>query len=239
MPVPGRLTRSTCAGDWYLPADGGAGSLLRVADGVAASAVRRVRDLALPGLLPIGNVVQVHGQVWLRTPQPPGPTIRDLVDVPGLGLADAAAVLVGVVETVTALHRRRLTLGGLDDQVVLLDPDGAPSLVAIEATPGDRYRDLAGLAALARTLADAWCAGDPAGAAVLRRCGDLMVDSGPGAATAILPAPSHPAVRAAAAGAWARALVTPEIPAQRTSVEPAEGPTAHGPVIEGRARPWH
>lgn len=86
--------RVTGAGAWFRPSDGGAGSLLRLADGVPEEAVRRVRDLRVTGLLPIGNVVLRDGAVWLRTPQPPGPTLADLLaGPPPLGTDDAVAVI--------------------------------------------------------------------------------------------------------------------------------------------------
>lgn len=186
-----RPVLTTAAGDWFHPVDGGAGSLLRVAEGVAADAVRRVRDLGLPGLLPIGNVVQEQGQVWLRTPQPPGPTLDDLLTTPSeaarLTSGDAVAVLRVAIPTLLALHARGLTHGGLDSGAILFDPDGAPMLVMVDTGPADPGQDAGDVAGLAWALADAWCADDAAGAALLRHCGDIAESAGLTAALATLP----------------------------------------------------
>jgi hypothetical protein len=210
--------RSTPAGDWYLPADGGAGSLLRVADGVAADAVRRIRDLGLPGLLPIGNVVAENGQVWLRTPQPPGPALDDLLDAPLTG-EDAVAVLAVVVRVVAHLHARGLTHGHLDGRAVLLDPDGAPVVVVVDAGSVAPDRDAAAVATMARALAAAWCTRDPGLASRLRRCGELVGSAEPGAALDVLAAePGGPAAaRRELARAWAAELVA--IPAPRADAD--------------------
>jgi hypothetical protein len=176
-----RMVRSTPAGDWFLPADGGSGSLLRVADGVAAGDVRRIRDLGLSGLLPIGNVVAANGQVWLRTPQPPAPTLDDLLDTPPGG-ADAVAVLTVVVRTVAELHAQGLVHGHLDGEAVFLDPDGTPLVVMIDAGRGDPAQDLDAIAEIAGMLADVWCSGDTPTAELLRRCAGVARSTGPEAA---------------------------------------------------------
>jgi hypothetical protein len=178
---------STSAGDWFLPADGGAGSLLRVADGVAPDAVRRIRDLDLPGLLPIGNVVPEKGQVWLRTPQPPGPTLDQALDAPLTG-ADGVAVLAGVVRVLARLHERGLTHGRVDARTVLLDPDGDPIVVMLDAGEADPAEDAAAAARLARALAAGWCAEDPDRAALLLECADVLEGHGTGRAVDVLPA---------------------------------------------------
>jgi hypothetical protein len=184
-----RSVRSTPAGEWFLPADGGSGSLLRVADGVAAGDVRRIRDLGLAGLLPIGNVVAADGQVWLRTPQPPTPTLDDLRGAPMTG-ADAVAVLTVVVRTVAELHARGLVHGRLDGEAVFFDPDGTPLVVMIDAGRGDPAQDLDSIADIAATLAHVWCSGDAPTAELLRRCAAVARSAGPEAALeALLPAP--------------------------------------------------
>lgn len=222
MLYPTNPVRSTAAGEWFLPLDGGAGSLLRVADGVAAGAVRLVRDLGQPGLLPIGNVVDERGQVWLRTPQPPGPALVDLLDEP-LGRAGAAAVLDAVLRVVIGLHGRGLTHGDLDGTSVLLDPAGAAVVVLVEAGVGGRGRDRADVAGMAWVLAEAWCAADPAGATLLRRCGDLAEEVGPEAALAFLSAPGAPepagAAQARAAQEWVARLHV--VPAPRSAADDA------------------
>jgi hypothetical protein len=183
-----RSVRTTPAGDWFLPADGGSGSLLRVADGVAAGDVRRIRDLGVAGLLPIGNVVAANGQVWLRTPQPPTPTLDDLRGASLTG-PDAVAVLTVVVRTVAELHAQGLVHGHLDGEAVFLDPDGTPLVVMIDAGRGDPAQDLDAIADIAAMLADVWCSGDGLTADLLRRCGAVARGTGPDAALeALLPA---------------------------------------------------
>lgn len=104
--------RVTDAGAWFRPSDGGAGSLLRLADGVPEEAVRRVRDLRVAGLLPIGNVVLRDGGGWLRTPQPPGPTLADLLaDDTGLTTDDAVAVVGTVGRVLRAVQTRGICHG--------------------------------------------------------------------------------------------------------------------------------
>jgi tRNA A-37 threonylcarbamoyl transferase component Bud32 len=182
-----RPVRVTAAGAWFLPEDGGAGSRLRVADGIPAKAVRRIRDLGVPGLLPIGNVVEERGQVWLRTPQPPGPSLADLPSVPGAG---AVAVLRGVARALAELHARHVTHGALDADAVLLDQDGAPLLVVVDAGVTDHAADAVALAVLARRLAGSWCDGDAAAAETLRRCAAAAEHDGLDAALAELTAES-------------------------------------------------
>lgn len=208
--------RVTAAGAWFHPSDGGAGSLLRLAEGVAAESVRRVRDLGVPGLLPIGNVVMERGGVWLRTPQPPGPTIADLLGPDGTGLAaadDAVAVVGAVCRVLRMLHGRGIRHGRLDAGAVLLDPGGAPLLVLVEPGPNGGAADVDGVAVLARALAQAWC--DDAGAERLRRCADLAGTAGLDAALLALPrATTDRSRRRAAAWAWSRGH--PSVPAPRT-----------------------
>ncbi|MHA6781542.1 hypothetical protein ACVGOW_11185 [Pseudonocardia saturnea] len=189
--------RVTDAGAWFRPSDGGAGSLLRLADGVPEEAVRRVRDLRVAGLLPIGNVVLRDGGVWLRTPQPPGPTLADLLSGPSqLGTDDAVAVIGTVGRVLRAVHARGMCHGAVGGDAVLLDPDGAPLLVMVAPGPITADCDAAALAALARVVAAAWCDAD--GTECLSRFADLAEDHGTlDAAIAALPraAPPGPARR--------------------------------------------
>ena len=179
--------RSTSAGEWFLPPDGGAGSLVRVADGVGADAVRRIRDLGLPGLLPIGNVVSANGQIWLRTPQPPGPTLDEALRAPLTG-ADGLAVCAGLVRAVAGLHSRGLTHGRLDGEGVLLDPEGAVQVVLLSPGDSDPADDLTAVAGLARAMAAAWCDRDAEEELLLRRCAAMLEHRGPQAALDVLPA---------------------------------------------------
>lgn len=218
MPAPSPPVRRSAAGSWFLPGDGGAGSLLRLADGITAGAVRRVRDLGMAGLMPIGNVVAEHGRVWLRTPQPPGPALDDLLGV-RLGAADAVAVLGAVVRVLLGVHARGLTHGGIDGAAVLLDPDGEPVVVMVEGGTGGPERDEAEVAGLAWVLAEAWCARDPA-AGLLRHWGDLAERAGLAAAQAALPAAGPPGGLRRVARE--RAALLGMLPAPRSGVDGAE-----------------
>lgn len=188
-PAPGSAVRETAQGTWYLPADG-PGSLLRVPVGADAGAIRRLRGLGLPGLMPIVSVLEDDGRVWVTTPVPSGPTVDDLLARgPGLGLGpgDAAAVLGAVGRSLRALHTRGLGHGALHPSEIVIAPDGAPLLVAVTIGPGHRERDLAAWAVLAWTLADAWCGSDPVAGGDLRGCADLAEAVGLGAALGALP----------------------------------------------------
>ena len=188
-PSPGPAVRETAQGTWFLPVDG-PGTLLRLPSDADASAVRRMRRLELPGLMPIASVLEDGGRVWVATPVPPGPTVDDLLshgpDL-GLGPGDAAAVLSAVGRALRALHMRGLGHGALDAAEIVIAPDGAPLLVAVTGGPGHRERDLAAWAQLAWVLAAAWCESDPAVAGDLRGCADLAEAVGLGAALGALP----------------------------------------------------
>lgn len=202
MPLPLRFVRSTAAGDWFLPVDGGVGSLLRVAEGVAAGAVRRIRDLGLPGLVPIGNVVAEQGRIWLRTPQVAGPSLDDLLDAE-LGPADAVAVLRGVGRTLAGLHAHGLGHGLIDGESILLDRGGDPVLVTVEVEHAGPGVDLVAFAGLAWVLSRTWAARDPGAAELLQHCGDLAESAGLDTALSALPrSAGDAAARVAAAHRW-------------------------------------
>lgn len=210
-PVPGAAVRESAQGTWYRPAAGPSGSLLQLPAGAAASTVRRLRRLALPGLLPVDLVWEDDGRLWVATPLPPGPTVADLLDGGrrlGLGTGDAGAVLGAVGRTLRALHARGLGHGALDASAVLIAPDGAPVLVALTGGTGHRDRDLAAWAALAWELAAAWCGADAAVAGDLRGCADLAEAAGLGAALSALPVASDGAGRRAAVRAWTATAVS-------------------------------
>jgi hypothetical protein len=203
--LPGAPVRETSQGTWFLPADGAPGSLLRLPAGVDAIAVRRLRRLGLPGLLPVDTVLEDDGRVWVTTPVPPGPTVDDLlVRGPGLGLGagDAAAVLSSAGRALRALHARGTGHGVLDASAILVAPDGAPVLVALTGGSGHREADLAAWARLAWTLADAWCGSAPAVAGDLRGCADLAEAVGLGAALGALPFASGGEGRRRAVRSW-------------------------------------
>ena len=203
-PSPGPAVRETAQGTWFLPVDA-PGSLLRLPAGADAGAVRRLRRLGLPGLMPIATVLEDDGRVWVATPVPAGPTVDDLLvggrDL-GLGPGDAAAVLSAVGRTLRALHTRGLGHGALDPSEVVIAPDGAPLLVAVVGGPGHRERDLAAWAQLAWTLAEAWCGADPAVAGDVRGCADLAEAIGLGAALGALPFASGGEARRRAVRHW-------------------------------------
>ena len=204
-PAPGPAVRETAQGTWFLPLDG-PGSLVRLPAGVDAGAVRRLRRLGLPGLMPIASVLEDDDRVWVATPVPTGPTVDDLLGSgPGLGLGpgDAAAVLSAVGRTLRALHTRGVVHGALDPCEVVIAPDGAPLLVAVAGGTGQREHDLAAWARLAWTLADAWCGADPAVAGDLRGCADLAEAVGLGAALGALPFASGGEARGRAVRSWA------------------------------------
>jgi hypothetical protein len=203
-PAPGRAVRETAQGTWFLPVDG-PGSLLRLPAGADAGAVRRLRRLGLPGLMPIASVLEDDGRVWVATPVPSGPTVHDLLGCGralGLGAGDAAAVLSAVGRTLRALHTRGLSHGALDAAEVVIAPDGAPLLVALAGSTGQRERDLAAWARLAWALAQAWCDADPAVAGDLRGCADLAEAVGLGAALGALPFASGGEERRRAVHSW-------------------------------------
>ena len=203
-PAPGSAVRKTAQGTWYLPADG-PGSLLRLPVGADAGAIRRLRRLGLPGLMPIATVLEDDGRVWVATPVPSGPTVDDLLARGrslGLGPGDAAAVLGAVGRSLRALHTRGLGHGALHPSEIVIAPDGAPLLVAVTIGPGHRERDLAAWAVLAWTLADAWCGADPAVGGDLRGCADLAEAVGLGAALGALPFASGGDGRQRAVRSW-------------------------------------
>jgi hypothetical protein len=203
-PSPGPAVRETAQGTWFLPVDG-LGSLLRLPPGADAGAVRRLRRLGLPGLMPIATVLEDGGRVWVATPLPTGPTVDDLLGsgpALGLGPGDAAAVLSAVGRTLRALHTRGLGHGALDPSEVVIAPDGAPFLVAVAGGTGHREQDLAAWAQLAWTLAEAWCGAEPAVAGDLRGCADLAEAIGLGAALGALPFASGGEARRRAVRNW-------------------------------------
>lgn len=203
-PAPGSAVRETAQGTWYLPADC-PGSLLRVPVGVDAGAIRRLRRLGLPGLMPIVTILEDEGRVWVATPVPSGPTVDDLLARgPGLGLGpgDAAAVLGAVGRSLRALHTRGLGHGALHPSEIVIAPDGAPLLVAVTTGPGHRECDLAAWADLAWTLADAWCGSDAVVAGELRGCADLAEVVGLGAALGALPFATGGVGRQRAVRSW-------------------------------------
>ena len=208
-PSPGSTVRETSQGTWFRPADG-PGSLLRLPVGADAGAVRRLRRLGLPGLMPIATVLEDDGRVWVATPVPSGPTVDDLLDggrALGLGSGDAAAVLSAVGRTLRALHTRGLGHGALTPSEIVIAPDGAPLLVAAAGVAGQRERDLAAWARLAWTLAEAWCGTDPAVAGDLRGCADLAEAVSLGAALGALPFASGGEARRSAVRSWSKGAV--------------------------------
>jgi hypothetical protein len=214
-PVPGAAVRESAQGTWFRPADGTGGSLLRLPVATEASTVRRLRRLALPGLLPVDLVWEDDGRLWVATSLPPGPTVADLLADGrrlGLGTGDAAAVLGAVARTLRALHTRGLGHGTLDASAVLITPRGAPVLVVPTGGAGYRDRDLAAWAGLAWELAAAWCGTDPTMAGALRGCADLAEAAGLAAALGALPVASDGEGRRAAVRTWSAAAAGGAVP---------------------------
>ena len=201
-PLPGARVRESAQGVWFRAASG---SVLRLPADADPVSLRRLQRLALPGLLPIDEVWDDAGLLWVATSLPPGPTVADLLADGrrlGLGAGDAAAVLGAVGRALRALYARGMGHGTLDASAVLIAPDGAPVLVTVTGGARHRERDLADWAQLAWTLAATWCAGEPAVAGALRGCADLAEAAGMAAALGALPVASDGAGRRRAVRAW-------------------------------------
>lgn len=89
--------------------------------------VAAVRDLALPGVLPIVDLVVDAGQVWLITETPAEPTLAGVA--PNM-LGDPVAVAVAVLRTLLALHAAGMAHGAVGPDTVVLAPGGAALIEA-------------------------------------------------------------------------------------------------------------
>ncbi|RJL32638.1 hypothetical protein [Bailinhaonella thermotolerans] len=168
------------------------GALDRLVEAVAED-----RDLGLPGLLPIADLVSTRDQVWLLTAGPAAPALTDLLaaDEAGELLFDAghaATVLDDVAQTLIAVHAAGLAHGAVQPANVVIGPDGTALLAELglaaavrDVIPG-RAGDVAGWAAMTRTLAAAWAADDPDCADLFRRCAEAAEARGLTAARGVL-----------------------------------------------------
>lgn len=181
------MLRPTECGHWYLTTDGeNLGGALLIDPALAHSAsnaedaragpaalvdeVRAARTAALPGVLAIADLVVQNsgpqaGHVWLLTDAPPGPTVRDLLELGpahGLGVGSAATLLNETAQTILGLHRAGIVHGGLGPSSVFVAADGKAALgeVALASALGLRSAnpadDVHAWAQLATLLAREW-----------------------------------------------------------------------------------
>jgi hypothetical protein len=188
--------RSSPLGTWHRAtgADGPAG-VLRIGADVGlehlVAVTKRLRELELPGIVPIVDLVRQHRRTWLITAQPPSPTLADLMDTPDL---DARRAVEQVGRTVLALHEAGLVHGCLTPASVVIGADEEFRL-ADWGLPGTVDGDVAAWAELARRVATARAAHDPDAAAALGRCAELAADAGLAAALTELQAPEPSATQ--------------------------------------------
>lgn len=90
-------------------------------------AIRPFTRLQHPAILPIHEVGDRDGAVFLVTPLLPGGTLRDRLGVP-LTVAEAVALLRPVAEALDYLHAQRLIHGDVRPANILLTAEGRPLL---------------------------------------------------------------------------------------------------------------
>ncbi|WP_412539183.1 hypothetical protein R8Z50_25480 [Longispora sp. K20-0274] len=200
-----------------------------------------VRGLAVPGVLPVVDVVTEYGKVWMVTAEPATPTVAELLasDSPHDG-DDAIAVALWTGQTLLSLHSGGLAHGDFGAHSVVLAASGAAALIEVALAPGDRAADVRAWSALLRVLAGRW--GDPGltrAAAVADSAGlaagleELArIDPGPALTGPALAEPTvvlRPGTSAAEAGAADR---TVRIPASSPGTGPA-APVAPVPGAPG------
>ncbi|NUR49674.1 MAG: hypothetical protein HOV71_16210 [Hamadaea sp.] len=120
------------------------------------AAVNAVRRLALPGVVPIADLVGHGGRAWLISGAPIGPSIADLASrlTPGT----AATVLSDTGQTLMRLHQAGLAHGAVDASTVVVSPAGVALLseVGVAAATAGRQptaaEDAAAWAELARRI---------------------------------------------------------------------------------------
>ncbi|MFC4060513.1 hypothetical protein ACFOWE_19590 [Planomonospora corallina] len=191
-----RLTGRTWTGElgtWYaaVSATGAPASALRFEPGAvsgpaardrvvaAVLADRRLARSGLAGLVPVADLVSAHGEVWLLTAEPAGPTVGDLLgDAPGVprpDAGDAATVLAETAQTLLAVHAAGLAHGAVHPGTVVIAPGGVVLLAergladALHGRPPAPERDVAAWASLARGLAATWAADAPRAAGLLEQ----------------------------------------------------------------------
>ncbi|MEV6970897.1 hypothetical protein AB0M47_37930 [Hamadaea sp. NPDC051192] len=118
--------------------------------------VNAVRKLALPGVVPVADLVGHGGRAWLIAGAPVGPSVADLATrmTPGT----AATVLSDTGQTLMRLHQAGLAHGAVDSSTVVVSPAGVALLseVGVAAATAGRQptaaEDAAAWAELARRI---------------------------------------------------------------------------------------
>ncbi|MEV6522817.1 hypothetical protein AB0M43_12795 [Longispora sp. NPDC051575] len=119
-----------------------------------------VRGLAVPGVLPVVDVVTEYGKVWMVTAEPASPTVAELLASDSAHDGDdAIAVALWTGQTLLTLHNGGLAHGDFGAHSVVLAASGAAALIEVALAPGERSADVRSWAALLRVLAGRW--GDP------------------------------------------------------------------------------
>ncbi|GIG61257.1 hypothetical protein Lfu02_56290 [Longispora fulva] len=128
-------------------------------DHVVAQVVA-VRGLAVPGVLPVVDVLSEYGKVWMVTAEPATPTVAELLASDSAHDGDdAIAVALWTGQTLLSLHSGGLAHGDFGAHSVVLAASGAAALIEVALAPGDPAADVRAWAALLRVLAGRW--GDP------------------------------------------------------------------------------
>ncbi len=89
-------------------------------------AAQEATHYALPPLLPLIDVGEDEGQFYIASAPPPGPSLRQRLDLSPLEPAEAARTVAAVARVVGRLHEHRVLHLGLTSACVFLAPDGAP-----------------------------------------------------------------------------------------------------------------
>lgn len=224
--------RTTALGSWMLGtrSDGGHGGLLRVTEDVPVqrlvTVTGRLRDLDLPGILPITDLVRQRGRIWLVTALPPTPALAELLGEPDIGPGQAVDVLQQVAQAVLELHAADLVHGSVGADAVVIGADGAARLVDW-GLPGTTGADVVAWAELAWFLARSWCASDVRSGAVLSEAAVVATSGGLGAALEVLRGPSA-VTRPVDPGRLAR--VATERVAALVAAGPGSSPVAGAPA---------
>lgn len=174
------LLRPTECGHWYLSVDSdvalGGALLIDPALGTShmdalAELATAVRAANLPGVLPIADLVEQAGQLWLLTAAQPGPTVRELIDAgPGRGLdaGSAATLLNETAQTLAALHRQDMMHGSFGPSSIVVATNGKAALIDVglaSATglrTGSASDDIRAWGRLADSLSREWAGDGPA-----------------------------------------------------------------------------
>jgi len=122
-----------------------------------AATVSAVRQLDLPGVVPVVDLVGHQGRAWLIAASPVGPDLASLTGRLSPGVV--ATILSDTGQTLMNLHRTGIFHGALDASTVVISPAGAALLsevgvaAATAGRTGNAMDDAAAWAALARQLA--------------------------------------------------------------------------------------